>query len=161
MAVGAMSCTRLGQWSLAPDRRAAGICPGCRAPTAWKPIGEVCTWSDGHRLRVADVRQVDAARRGALRGLTDMLLFARKWAAVQESRIAVSRSTSGTGVSAPLCGASPSSANCPIGAASAPRQRRAWPCSRHRGSYNPTRRHSALGYLLPIEYAATARAEND
>jgi putative transposase len=29
------------------------------------------------------------------------------------------------------------------------------------GFYNPTRRHSALGYLSPIEYEATAMAEND
>lgn len=29
------------------------------------------------------------------------------------------------------------------------------------GFYNPTRRHSALGYLSPIEYEARAMAEND
>ncbi len=30
-----------------------------------------------------------------------------------------------------------------------------------KGFYNPTRRHSALGYLSPIEYEARAMAEND
>lgn len=29
------------------------------------------------------------------------------------------------------------------------------------GSYNPTRRHSALGYLSPIEYEARTMAKND
>ena len=29
------------------------------------------------------------------------------------------------------------------------------------GFYNPTRRHSALGYLSPIEYEARAMPEND
>jgi len=29
------------------------------------------------------------------------------------------------------------------------------------GFYNPTRPHSALGYLSPIEYKARAMAEND
>jgi putative transposase len=29
------------------------------------------------------------------------------------------------------------------------------------GLYNPTRRHSALGYLAPIEYEARAMAENN
>ena len=29
------------------------------------------------------------------------------------------------------------------------------------GFYNPTRRHSALGYLSPIEYEARAMAEQD
>ena len=29
------------------------------------------------------------------------------------------------------------------------------------GFYNPARRHSALGYLSPIEYEARAMAEND
>jgi putative transposase len=28
------------------------------------------------------------------------------------------------------------------------------------GFYNPTRRHSALGYLSPIEYEARAMAKN-
>jgi transposase InsO family protein len=32
---------------------------------------------------------------------------------------------------------------------------------RRLGWYNPTRRHSALGYLWPIAYEAKVMAEND
>jgi site-specific DNA recombinase len=38
------------------------------------------------------------------------------------------------------------------GAASAPRPRPGWPSSPFEGWDNPRRRHSALGYLSPVEY---------
>jgi transposase InsO family protein len=98
-------------------------------------------------------RRVRAALRqqGVLANHTSVAAVVRGWMPTASNRV--------------LNGAHSGMANwrsgCPVPRATATNPARVWPAPAYEGFYNPTRRHSALGYLSPIEYEARAMATSN